>query len=481
MRSCAFMTVILIYPPNQFVETKSRQVCMDIYPPLGLLYLASVLEKNGISVKVLDAVAPFASLRTMNDIVTMVEKENVSIVGISATTPQIRGATQLATKLREEFGRNITIGLGGIHLTSDPGFIDRFPIFDFGVIGEGEITFLELVEQIRGGNKVNGVYQGKRPTNLDEIPFPARHLINKYDYFERGQEHATISTSRGCPFNCIFCNVPISKGRKVRRRSPKNVVDEMEEIVDEYGGRFYFVDDDMTVNRKHTLQLCSEIVARKMDVEWGCQTRVDLVNRSLLEAMYKAGCRSIAFGVESGCERIRNSVIRKNVTNEQIFKAFRLCKEITISTTCYLMLGFPTETLDDCYQTVNIATKINPDIVGVHLTEIMPGTDIFRYAVDEGIVPNDIFDKYARGETDLIGNWPIYIPKGLSLNDLTTARKNAYRRFYFRPRYVFQRFAQDLSSFYRLKRDMYLAWQLFRHGATPYSLDRMTSNHDKNV
>jgi radical SAM superfamily enzyme YgiQ (UPF0313 family) len=228
----------------------------------------------------------------------------------------------------------------------------------------------------------------------------------------------------------------------------------------------------MTLNRKHTLQLCEEIITRKMDVEWCCQTRVDLVDESLLETMHRAGCKSISLGVESGCERIRNKIIHKNITNEQIFRAFQLCKEIDVRSSCYLMLGFPTETRDELYQTVDIAMKINPDIIGVHLTEIMPGTDIFEHAVKEGIIANEIFDKYAHGEVQLV-NWPVYIPKGLSLNDLLEARKEAYMKFYFRPQFILRRLAQDLVSWRNFKMDAYMAWQLFRHGATPSSLDRM--------
>jgi radical SAM superfamily enzyme YgiQ (UPF0313 family) len=137
------------------------------------------------------------------------------------------------------------------------------------------------------------------------------------------------------------------------------------------------------------------------------------------------------------------------------------------------MLGFPTETRDELYQTAHIAKKINPDIIGVHLTEIMPGTNIFEHAVKEGIIANEIFDKYARGEVQLIGNWPIYVPKGLFLNDLLEARKEAYMKFYFRPQFILRRLAQDLVSWRNFKMDAYTAWQLLRYAATPYSLDRI--------
>lgn len=454
--------VCLIYPPNWFKSSghpSERTVDIPL-PPLGILYLASALERNGIAVKIIDAVALSLDL---NEITKIIDRENPRLVGISANTIQIRGANQLATKLKEEFGNEIVIGLGGVHETVDPKFVIRFPCFDFGLVGEAEITFPKLVRQVLSGETVKGIYYGETPSNLDDIPFPARHLINKRHYFMPGEECALILANRGCPFNCIFCS-SVALGRKVRYRSPANIVNEMEEIADDYNRNFWFVDDTMTVNRKHTLQLCDEIIRRKLDVTWSCSTRVDMLDRKLLEVMYKAGCKSISLGVESGSERIRRKIIKKNFGNEEIFRVFKLCKEVGIETDCFFMLGFPTETIHEIYQTVKICTRIDATgVIGVHLTSIMPGSDLFRYAIAEGVVPKNIFDRYAKGE---LKRWPIYVPKGLSLNDLRKARREAYRRYYFRPQFMFKRLVHILGSTHDLRRDVRMFLSLVRRGGT---------------
>lgn len=462
------MDVVLFYPPNFFVETAQKQKVTqrlpqrwEKSPPLGILYLASVLEKNEISVNIIDANALEIGLE---ETLKLIEKEKPKIVGISATTYQIRAAVQLAKRLKEESRNEIVIGLGGAHVSSDPDFINRLPFFDFGLVGEGEITFPKLVKKALSDEKVKGIFYGEQPTNLDEIPFPARHLVDKRWYFPSGQEVAPILANRGCPYNCIFCSSKVL-GRRVRFRSPTNIVDEMEKIMDEYSGRFWFVNDVMTANRDHTLELCKEIVNRKLDLEWSCETRINLVDTVLLKAMHKAGCRSISFGIESGCERVRTMIVRKNFTNEKILEIFRLCKKIGIQRNAYLMLGFPTETREELYETVHFGSKIDADIIGVHVTQLMPGSDLFTYAVKEGAIPNEIYDHYAKGE--LRDHWPIYIPKGLSLNDLTEARRDAYKHFYFGPRFILRRLVYDMGSWSRLKKDGRMAFTLWKKGKTP--------------
>jgi len=430
-------------------------------PPLGLLYLASTLEEQGIAVKVIDSVALRSRLDESIDLIKECEPE---VVGISASSYQIRGSVQLTEKLREEFGDKIVICLGGPHVSADPEFIIRFPIFDFGIVGEGEITFPKLLNRIMKGERIKGIFYGERPINLDSLPFPTRGLIDKHLYFPLGHEYATILSNRGCPFNCIFCCSKVL-GRRVRFRSPTNIVDEMEEIGDDYNWRFWFASDVMTLNKNETLKLCEEIRRRKIDPEWCCETRIDLVNENLLRRMWEAGCRSISFGVESGCERVRIQVIRKNITNEQIFKVFRLCREIGIQTTAYLMLGFPTETKEEMHETVNFGTKIHADMIGVHITQLMPGSDLFRLAVKEGVIPPNIYDLYTQGK---LGNHlPVsYVPKTLSLEDMIKARRDAYKRFYFRPRFMLQRLVQDFGSWSSIKRDAQTALALYRRGKT---------------
>lgn len=460
------MSVVLVYPPNYFKEGKLRK---ELYggleerwgkaPPLGILYLASSLLESGVEVRVADLNALKVGLKEGVD---LIGKSKPRVVGISATSFQLRGAVQLAERLKEEF-ENVVIGLGGVHISVDPDFINRFPIFDFGLVGEGEITFASIVTRILKGEKVRGIFHGKQPTSLDELPFPARQLIDAKRYFSE-ESCATILATRGCPYNCIFCSIKGLRGQRVRFRSPGNVVDEIEGIRDRGTERFWFVDDTFAVNRNYVLKLCEEIISRKLDIEWWCETRVESIDETLLKVMRKAGCIQISFGIESGSERVRINTIRKNFTNDQAIRAFRLCKKSNISTEAYLMLGFPTETMEDLYYTANFPAQLGADIIGVHITQILPGSDLFALAVKEGkIVPN-IYDQYAQGE--LKGALPVYIPEGLSLRILQNARKEAYRMFYFRPQFLIRRLAKDLHSFKELKNDMRIALKLYSDGKT---------------
>lgn len=190
------MDVLLINPKTNFLERGQIRAKLALYPPLGILYIAAVLEKKGIDVKIIDVIASNSSLE---DIISYIRDDKPRIIGITATSPQIRGAVQLAKAIKEVFANEIVIALGGAHVSADTSFIKRFNCFDFSVEGEGEITFPELVLQVLNGEKIKGNYKGETINYLDEIPFPARHLISRENYLVKnyGRNFATIHTSRG--------------------------------------------------------------------------------------------------------------------------------------------------------------------------------------------------------------------------------------------------------------------------------------------
>lgn len=453
--------VILVNPPLSFIQThrggEGTKTEILSYPPLGVLYLASVLENQSIKVKIIDAPA----LRIgVYETVHEIEKDKPDFIGVSATTPQTRTAVQLAKILREKYKDNLVIGLGGPHISADPDFINRFPYFDFALTGEGEVTLPKILRKILDGERVRGTHHGEVPSNLNEIPFPARHLINNDLYFMpiHKKKFTSIISSRGCPYNCLFCSRPVV-GWNVRFRSPKNIVDEMKECISEFGIEwFQFVDDTFTLNRNQVIQLCNEIVNRKLEIEWGCQTRVDLVDEKLLGVMYKAGCQEISFGIESGSQRVR-AVLRKNFTNKSIFKAFQFCREIGIETTAFFILGLPTETKDELCQTIKFSRMIESDYIEVHIATPFPGSDLFTIAVEEGVVPIDVWDKYAKGE---IEDLPIYVPPTLTAEDLHREQKRAYITFYFRPNYILRRLFSDIHSIKKLQQDLKNAISLMK-------------------
>lgn len=453
--------VVLIHSPMVLKKRSDEWVVVPgdevSSPHLGLLYLAANLEKHDVSVKILDVTA---QRLTLEDIMETIGNEKPRLIGISSTSAGIRSAVKLGGSLKREFKDDVSVCLGGAHVNTDTQFIERFPVFDFSISGSSEKTFYECYAKLKNGEKVKGCLQGEEIEPLDAIPFPARHLVDHNVYVReenRGvKSPATILSSRGCPFSCSFCT---SRRSKMRYRSAKNVVDEMEAAYQYCDGHFSFVDDVHTLNKKKTIELCDEVLRRGLKVKWTGITRVDTLNEEVVQKLSAAGCYDLFFGVESGNERVRNEVIEKEVTNEEIRNAMMLCRKYGIHTNLFLMIGFPTETMAEIEDTVNVGAEVGADMIGIHNTIPFPGTEVFRYAVQEGMMPGDMIDRFVRGEgwddsETFFEKWPRFIPKGLQMQDLTDAKKRAYRRFYLRPSWFFSRFRHWWNIPNRFKYDM---------------------------
>lgn len=447
--------VILINPPNSFpdddaVSQKKRGYAL--YPPMGILYIASALEETGLKAEVIDVVA---SGKSMADILKFIDLKKPPMVGISATSAQLRGSLQLATKIKEQFKEKLCIGIGGPHVSADPAFIERFDVFDFALIGEGEKTFPELVKATKEGEYVEGVYHGERVEELDFITSPNRHLINSDDYYIEpyGKHFITVHTARGCPFNCSFCSNPVG-GHHTRFRSPQNVVDEIAHYIKASNIKYIlFTDDTFTLNMERAARICEELLQRNIKLSWSCETRAELVDKELLELMRRAGCREISFGVESGNEKLREKILRKKISDTNLLTAFAECHRLGIDAHAFCMLGFPGETGENMLETLDFISKIKPDILGLHLTVLFPGSSLYKQAIEEGKIPEDIWDKYARGE---LKSQPVYVPDGFPIQTMEAMQKHIYWRYYYRPSYLTRRFLKDITSFSRFKQDLRL-------------------------
>lgn len=462
--------VLLIYPSVSYTA-KYEQIKDDVFldhPPLGMLYLAAMVEKKGFSVKVYDTSGDWWRF---NKIMEVIEEEKPKIIAFSCSTTNIRGACQLSKNIKEKYGKEIKIGLGGHHISCDTTFLDRYPWFDFAITGEGELTFVEIAEKIiRQKEDVRGLFEGETPQNLDELPVPARHLcdFNRYANFYLN----CIVSTRGCPYSCLFCSRP-AVSRKIRTRNPKLIIEEMGKTISLTGkNEFVFVDDSFTINRNHTLALCNEIINYRVKIKFNAMSRVDLVDEELLKLMKKAGCSKLMLGVESGNERIRNRVVMKKISDEQIKNAFNLCWKAGIEADMFLMIGFPTETKKEIMDTINFPIKVikKVNMVGVHITVPLPGSSIWNEAISEKIIPDNLIDKYIRGE---LGEgfrkvWPRYIPNGLDLKFLVDARNSANKMFYFRLNYFFYRLVRDFRQIGRLKNDFREFLSLLCHGRSSW-------------
>lgn len=412
--------------------------------PLSIGYLGAVAEQNGHEVRVIDCQGERLS---HEDFRRQLEKVDSDVVGITSATLTYKSALKIAKIAKEVYPDCITM-LGGCHATFwDTNALIECPDLDIIVRKEGEVTFTELLKKLehkekiddvkgitfRKGNEIAKTEDRPYIENLDNLPFPAHHLLNLKSYIKIGKLIVPLMTSRGCIYWCDFCSAVRMFGRKYRMRSPKNVVDEMEFIHNEYGvEQFTFYDDAFTVDQKRVEEICNEILRRKLDVEWDCETRVDMVNKSLLEKMRRAGCIAVWFGVESGCQMIIDRM-KKKFTIEQTRKAFKMAHEAGLLTVASVILGFPGETEETAWATINFVKSLNPADVGFYIATPYPGTPLYDMVKENGWLKTEDFDKYDTAT-------PVFETPYLSMERLKEIRFKAYQQFYLRPNYIVKMF-----------------------------------------
>jgi radical SAM superfamily enzyme YgiQ (UPF0313 family) len=413
---------------------------------LGLGYLAAVLEKNHYEVDVIDCPALMLSNEQFR---SEISKRQPNIVGITSATLTYKTALQMAKIVKETCPNCLTV-LGGIHATFwDDKALQECPYLDVVVRREGENTMLELVQKLEAGKSfcdVLGITYRKdgkitrnpdRPyiENLDDIPFPARHLwpmerIRKYE------DMFYLMTSRGCVYWCEFCSTVRMHGRKYRMRSPKNVVDELELLHKTYGAtKFTFLDDVFTLDKARTEEICREIKNRKLRIQWSCGTRVDMVTKELLLKMKDAGCNAVWFGVESGSQDVLDDM-HKGISPAQTMKVLTWVRELGLIPVPNVVLGFPGETKETVWNTVKFAEKVSPDYICCYdVATPFPGTPLYELVKEKGWLKVTDFDKY-----DI--NTPIFETPWLSMKELKEIREQAFRHFYLRPTYIFRMYAK---------------------------------------
>ena len=440
--------VTLVNPPYPSVAHESMHVI-----PLGIGYLAAVLENNGYKVDVIDCQVLKLTKEELENELTRLQPD---IVGVTSATLNYKPALEIVKSAKTQLPNCLTM-LGGPHVTvMDEETLRDQPEADIVVRGEGEQTILELARLVSESNlgnidEVAGITIRKnkqivrtpdRPfiQNLDELPHPAYKHFQLSKYQVSGKTYLPIITSRGCPGQCTFCLVYRMCGRRFRARSPKNVVDELEWLRDSYkADAFSFYDDTFTFDRKRALEICREIKSRKIDLPWDCRTRVDKVSEELLAEMKDADCQLIHFGVESGSQKMLN-IMKKGTTVEQNEKAIRLTKKAGISFAISVVVGYPGETPELLKQTLNFIRKTQPDYVYVCVAIPYPGTELFNLLKDQGVEMSTEWEEYDEQN-------PTQVFKNLLLppEKIEEMRKTFYDQF-FSPSYILRR---------SLKRDFY--------------------------
>jgi anaerobic magnesium-protoporphyrin IX monomethyl ester cyclase len=434
------MHVLLMTPPPRQNSHESLVV-----PPLGLAYLAAVLRQAGFQVMIKDA---FAENMTWSALAQFLAKQRPDVLALSSMSPTF-DLTLKTVKIARPYVK--TIIMGGPHISVwGQKVFDDCPELDFGVIGEGEETIVELLTALANNASpecVAGVI-GRDfigPTrsliaDLDTLPMPARDLLplHLYKYpLAKKRLVTTLFTSRGCPYHCIFCDKSIF-GSTWRARSADNVLREIDEIVQRYHITSLIIYDDLfTLDKRRVQAICEGILQRGYAIDWKCEGRVNLVDPATLKLMKRAGCSLIAYGVESGTQKGLD-FLNKKTTLAQIRHAFRLTQEAGIDTMAYFIFGIPVETYAEEFQTIRFAQELNPTYAQFSTLSPYYGTPLYTLTQEQGWYR----ELAAKNPADKDLRRPVVVSPLWDEAKLQQIIRQAHLRFYLRPGYILQRLLQ---------------------------------------
>jgi radical SAM superfamily enzyme YgiQ (UPF0313 family) len=359
-----------------------------ITEPLSLGFIASYLEKNGIEVAIIDQMAG-------QNVQKEIEKFSPNIVGITATTPCAVDAYEVADMCRK---MGVLTVMGGVHVSILPE--EGLKHADIVVKGEGEIAMLDIIKE----NIKSGIVSRPYIANIDDLPFPARHLM-QMDFYATAKERmpdsylfsfvpprvktASILTSRGCPFACTFCHNSW-RGTPWRFNSAERVVSEIESLIKNYNiGALFFIEDNFFASPQRVKKICNLLKEKKINIIWAANARVDNINREILLEVKSAGCREVMFGFESGSQRILD-ILNKKTKVEQNREAIDLCNQAGLIPAGAVMIGNPTETLEDIRATQRFLKETNIKNAGVSITTPFPGTELWNWCKARNLIPSSL-------------------------------------------------------------------------------------------
>ncbi len=438
------MRLSLVFPAWTEVFGSMSRVAKgaSTFPPLNLAYLAAIAEKNGHVVQLIDGEAEGL---TSSEIIDRIKEFSPDLIGLTATTPMFHIAAELARKLKKHL--DIPIVVGGPHVTFFREEI-FYECFDYFVIGQCENTFELFLNKIadKGDlktipglllreNNIN-IFTGanQQITALDDVPFPARHLL-KLDLYRIGtlngkKQYTSIMASRGCPFKCVFCSTSIY-GKRVRRRSIENVVAEIKQVMNDFGiDHFYFLDDTLTLDREYILGFCDEVEKQKLQFTWEGGTRANLVDAELIARMARCGFMRINFGLESADLEVRK-IIKKEVPLESYIIANELTNEAGIETMNSVMLGLPGDTYESIERTISFvrnARALKHATFGIAIP--YPGSEMYEMAIrgEHGLkLETQDFSKYQRY------NSAVMTVNGMPPDELIRLQKKGLMKIYLVP------------------------------------------------
>jgi tRNA A37 methylthiotransferase MiaB len=425
--------ILLVNPWYEYNPKKPNRYSRA-WQPIDLATAAAIMENKDNTVKILDINALKIPLEKAIE-----QSEGFDKIFITSASldrwqcPHIDNSSFMLTvkEFKKSFPKS-EIYIMGPHPTMRPEKILQETKADGLIMGEPELAIVDLCE--KSPKKTKGIaylekgkikFTKKRePADISKFPIPAFHLLpmEKYSYEMMGDKFSIIETSRGCPFQCIFCAKDIMYNKKYRAKSLEKVEKELDVLVNNFGIKnIYFIDLEFTVNKNHSEEICDLLLRKNYPIKWTCQTRIDTVDEKLLKKMKKSGCKSIHFGIESGSDRILK-LTKKGMNKDKIRKGIELTKKIGIETIGFFMLGLPEEREEDMIKTIEFAKELNPDYVSFNIASPYPGTEFYEIVKDQ--VKGDFPESYHG----------IYDQEFLK-----KMAKKGFIQFYLRPKYILSR------------------------------------------
>ncbi|MFH0748825.1 MAG: radical SAM protein [Candidatus Bathyarchaeota archaeon] len=429
-------------------------------PPLGILYIASMLKHSGIEVSALDQTIERYDVKKVVD---WVMKENPDILGISTILSSTITAPRIAKAVKEK-NPNITIIFGNHHATNNAErILTKYPSVDFIVRGEGEQTCLELVEYLQEKRSLKDIlgltfrHEGTIITNpdrpllidIDSLPFPDRELLEgEYHNTTIGvvvapKKFTSILSSRGCVFRCRYCSCTSIARNFWRPRSIENIIEELRFLTSEGYKQLMFVDDNFSLNQQRVIELCQRIRKEKIDVEWISEGRVDQCSYEMFREMVKAGCRMTYFGIESANQKVLD-YYRKMITPEQSIQTLQTARKAGVAIIVgSFIVGAPDETKEEVQRTLEFTKQLDLDIPQINLLQANPGTPLWEEFRQSGFLNEE--ESWESG---------VYIsdicPSAVPRNELLLMIRKYYGDFLKRPQYIIKQTILSLKSLYRI-------------------------------
>ena len=453
--------VALVNPGAGEILSKGRIVANadHIYPPLGICYLSSVLKKESYYVEIIDQAAKGFNLQ---QIIRWIKKRDPDILGFSTLTASGSGISAALTSIEiKKWNPNIKIVFGNRHANhNDYRILNKYPQVDICVRGEGEYTFLELVKALekkqplkdikgityRNNGKLRRNEERPLIKDLDSIPLPDRKALNmEYTGSFGGLEFApkgftSMVSSRGCPYHCTFCYGKRNVG--FRTRSVENIMKEILFLESEGYKYLNFVDDNFTVSKKRVIKLCRLMQKNKVDLDWICEGRVNQVSDEMLREMKRANCRIIFYGIESANQRILD-YYRKGITPDQSIAAVKKTRKAKIPFILgSFIVGAPGETLQEIYNTLKFAQKIDIDFPVYNLLGTMPGTDIWDELVEKKILDENKYWEEGVHISDID-------PNGVPTEKISNLILIMLKQFFMNPKYMLKAAYRSTTNLYK--------------------------------